>query len=257
MENCNMDPNKVGHKYTEEYKQTVRIFCQENSNDLDLTLNWVRQTYPNFNRKILRTWVDEEYRKHINEVRERNNRKWKANHPEKYEQISKTNQKNQIARYGPKRNVKTKIWREGKKDHLAEYHKQRWITNKEKILARKRQRKQQDIAHRILENTRTYIWQQLQKAFVNAGKQFKKNQTTCELIGCTPDDYLQHLRSLYQPGMTDENYGQWHMDHIKPCSLFDLTDNTQLKECFHYTNMQPLWAAENLAKSDKYEEPNQ
>lgn len=50
-----------------------------------------------------------------------------------------------------------------------------------------------------------------------------------------------------------ENYGQWHVDHIIPCDSFDLFDVEQQKICFHYTNLQPLWAKDNLIKGNKYE----
>lgn len=51
--------------------------------------------------------------------------------------------------------------------------------------------------------------------------------------------------------MTWENHGKWHMDHIKPCSSFDLTDPEEQKLCNHYSNLQPLWDYENLQKRDK------
>jgi len=53
--------------------------------------------------------------------------------------------------------------------------------------------------------------------------------------------------------MTWENHGfdGWHVDHIKPCTSFDLTDLEQQKQCFHYTNLQPLWKKENFEKRDK------
>lgn len=83
----------------------------------------------------------------------------------------------------------------------------------------------------------------------------KKNKKTMELLGCTIEHMMEHLESLFQPGMTWETYGfrGWHIDHIKPCASFDLTDPEQQKLCFHWTNLQPLWAIDNLKKSDKYE----
>ena len=51
--------------------------------------------------------------------------------------------------------------------------------------------------------------------------------------------------------MNWENYGKWHIDHIKPISKFDMTDQEEQKKCFHWSNLQPLWAEENISKGDK------
>ncbi len=63
----------------------------------------------------------------------------------------------------------------------------------------------------------------------------------------------EHLEKQFKEGMTWENHGLygWHIDHIIPCASFDLTDLEQQKKCFHYTNLQPLWAKENLIKGVK------
>ena len=252
MREINPDQNKTGHKFNECYKQQVRAYFEQSGKNLKTTLKWIRQTYPTFERKILRTWVDEEYRKHINNIRDRNNRKWRAKNPEKYEELCKKNNKNSLTRYRPQRHEKNRIWRQKNLDHTKQYQKEWWLKNKEKVLAQKRERKQQDPLHKLLENTRTYIWQQLQKAFINAGKEFVKAERTCDVIGCTPSEYLENLRRQYKPGMTDDNYGtEWHVDHIIPCSTFDLTDKKQAKICFNYKNTQPLWRIENLSKGNK------
>lgn len=73
------------------------------------------------------------------------------------------------------------------------------------------------------------------------------------LIGCSIDDLKEHLENQFQSGMTWQNFGEWHIDHIRPCASFDLTDPKQQQECFHYTNLQPLWAAENISKNDKWD----
>ena len=51
--------------------------------------------------------------------------------------------------------------------------------------------------------------------------------------------------------MSFKNYGKWHIDHIIPCSKFDLTKRDEQLKAFHYTNLQPLWANENFKKSNK------
>lgn len=73
------------------------------------------------------------------------------------------------------------------------------------------------------------------------------------LLGCTVDEFLRYFEPLFKPGMTWDNHGTngWHIDHIIPCAAFDLTNEEDQKRCFHYTNLQPLWADENRRKSDK------
>ena len=69
-----------------------------------------------------------------------------------------------------------------------------------------------------------------------------------DFIGCTPEFLCAHLAQNFKDGMSWDNYGQWHIDHIRPCAAFDLTNEDQCRLCFHYSNLQPLWANENIAK---------
>jgi hypothetical protein len=71
-----------------------------------------------------------------------------------------------------------------------------------------------------------------------------------EMLGCSLPELLYRIESQFQSGMSWENYGEWHIDHVRPCSSFDLTDLKQQAECFRHSNLQPLWAKDNLAKSD-------
>jgi len=72
-------------------------------------------------------------------------------------------------------------------------------------------------------------------------------------VGCGSSFLKQYLESKFKPGMTWDNYGQWEIDHIRPLVSFNLEDKEQFKAACHYTNLQPLWEAENIAKSDKWE----
>lgn len=79
----------------------------------------------------------------------------------------------------------------------------------------------------------------------------RKSLRTAALIGCPIPELLIHLEAQFLPGMTWQNRNQWHIDHIRPCASFDLTDPAQQQECFHYMNLQPLWALDNIQKHAK------
>ncbi len=72
-------------------------------------------------------------------------------------------------------------------------------------------------------------------------------------LGCSITEFKSYIESKWMTGMTWENYGRsgWHLDHIIPLASFDLTDRTQFLKACHYTNYQPLWAIDNIKKSDK------
>lgn len=73
------------------------------------------------------------------------------------------------------------------------------------------------------------------------------------LVGCSSDHLRLHIQRQFKPGMNWNNYGKWHLDHIIPCSAFDLTREDQQRICFNWTNLRPLWSRENLQKSNKLE----
>lgn len=79
----------------------------------------------------------------------------------------------------------------------------------------------------------------------------EKAYKTLEYLGSSIETARAHIEENFEEGMTWENHGEWHIDHIIPCAHFDLTDPEEQKKCFHYTNLQPLWAHDNLSKGDK------
>jgi hypothetical protein len=80
-----------------------------------------------------------------------------------------------------------------------------------------------------------------------------KADDVIKLHGADVPSILKHLEQQFKDGMSWDNYGEWEIDHIKPCAAFDLRKNKEQRECFHYTNLQPLWGDENRLKADKYE----
>lgn len=100
-------------------------------------------------------------------------------------------------------------------------------------------------ALKIKKRVMNRIWSAMRSQSVNGMGSFS-------LVGCSPSFLRDHIAKQFAPGMSFENYGKWHVDHIRPCASFDLNDPEQLAECFNWRNLQPLWASDNLRKSDSY-----
>lgn len=159
-----------------------------------------------------------------------------------------------------------KAYREANREKISAQKKARHLENPNKNAARckayrdarpgensarskvyRRQRRAVDPGFKLLCNLRTRLNLTIVKGH--------KSARTQELLGCTIPELRAHLETRFRPGMTWENYGPvWHIDHIKPCAKFDLSDASQQKACFHYSNLQPLFAQENLRKGSKYEQ---
>lgn len=79
-----------------------------------------------------------------------------------------------------------------------------------------------------------------------------KNHSALELIGCSIEQCKQHIEQQFKPEMNWSNHGSyWEIDHIIPCDIYNLEDEDQQKQCFHYTNLQPLTISENRSKKNK------
>lgn len=81
-------------------------------------------------------------------------------------------------------------------------------------------------------------------------RSIKKNSKTEEIIGLSYEEFKKYIESLFQENMSWDNYGEWHIDHIIPVS--SATCEEELIKLNHYTNLQPLWASENLSKGNKF-----
>ena len=112
-----------------------------------------------------------------------------------------------------------------------------------------RRRKQWENASTEL-RLKVKISDRIRKAFKFSGN--RKSKRTTELLGCDVKTAKKWLEDKFLDGMNWGNCGAWHIDHIVPCSAFDLKSEEQQKKCFHYTNLQPLWAIDNLRKNNKH-----
>ena len=145
-------------------------------------------------------------------------------------------------------------WNSENKFYYQEYRKIWDVENYDKVLeTRKRfkeknpgyindynkQRKKEDILFRLKNNIRTSVNRYLKY----------KSKYTFDIVGCTPQFLKEHLESQFIDGMTWENRSEWHIDHIIPLSSAKTED--ELYMLCHYKNLQPLWAEDNLKKSNK------
>lgn len=118
--------------------------------------------------------------------------------------------------------------------------------NREQVRAYERNLIATNPEFKLARNMRIRINQALKREMA------KKTNSMIKSIGCSVRDLMKHLESKFQSGMSWDNYGKWHVDHEKPCASFNLADPEQQKICFHYTNLQPLWAIDNITKSNKF-----
>ena len=162
-------------------------------------------------------------------------KQWRLNNKEKIKEVMRQYRldndekiKESMRQYRLDNKEKIKQWRLDNRDYFNKYHQ-----NRSKI----------DPIFKFIKNQRGRIWSALK------GK--NKSKSTMKLLGCSIEECWNHLEQQFKPGMTRDNYGLWHVDHIIPCASFDFNDPEQQKKCFHYTNLQPLWAEDNLKKGAK------
>lgn len=126
------------------------------------------------------------------------------------------------------------------KDNTKKYY----YLNKEKIFKYKKEKYNNDISYKITQILRSRFYFSLK---------INKTQSAISLLGCSIEQLKQHLEQQFLPEMNWENHGKiWEIDHIKPCSSFDLTQEKQQQECFHYSNLQPLFKTTEIAESFGY-----
>ena len=135
------------------------------------------------------------------------------------------------------------VWYQKNKKKLLELMRIRRQKHKKEKALYEIQKRKEDSTYKLIHYLRCRI-----RLALNGNP---KLSTSMNLVGCSIDELKHHLETRFYKGMTWENYGKWHVDHIKPCASFDLSKPEEQKLCFHYTNLQPLWAVDNLIKGKK------
>ena len=162
-----------------------------------------------------------------------------------------------------------KNWRDNNVEHRKQYNKkyreenveqrrqsrkQYYQKNREQEIKnnieRQKQRLQTDELFKIKEQYRAVM----KSAFRRMG--WSKTTKTQEIVGCSWETFKTHIENQFQEGMTWDNHGfgegHWNYDHITPISTAKTEED--IIKLNHYTNFQPLWAEDNLKKSDKISE---
>lgn len=144
---------------------------------------------------------------------------------------------------------KHKIYRKNNKEKIREYSKKHSIVYKNRKNEIRKIRRINDINFTLKDRLRARVGQAL--------RNFMKSNSTANLIGCSLEQLKEHLQQTailneYKDfDINNYNGKEYHIDHIIPCSAFDLSKEEEQRKCFHYTNLQILTAKENLEKSDK------
>jgi len=152
------------------------------------------------------------------------------------------------------------------KENIKKQTQLYYINNKEKVNEQNRKYSKNHyktkpefykkyMTERYRNNSQTKLSLLLRIRLKNALKGMIKSSKSFSLIGCSVEECKKHIEIQFKPEMNWDNHGKiWEIDHIVPCSSFDLIEAEQQKQCFHYTNLQPLFKTTEIAESFGYNE---
>ena len=214
------------------------------------------------NNKEKKREYDKKYRENNKEKKREYDKKYFENNREKKREIAKKYYENNREKrretakkyYENNKEKKRKYdkkWRENNREKRREYDKKYYENNKEKqleyIKVYRKKRYATDPCFKLRQLISSRVGNEMRKYLTT------KKESSINYLGCSMKKLKEHLESKFDTNMTWDNWSihGWHIDHIIPCSSFDLTKEEEQKKCFHYTNLQPLWAKDNIAKSNK------
>lgn len=140
-----------------------------------------------------------------------------------------------------------KAYRDANKQWYIDYQRKYRAENRDKVIESavqyKKRRRELDPTFRMIDNFRSRVTIFCRKVKMN------KKQSSLSFIGCSVDDFKVYIESKFMVGMSWDNYGEWHIDHIIPIS--SALSEEDLKSLNHYSNLQPLWAFDNVSKGNR------
>lgn len=172
-------------------------------------------------------------------------RLWKNKNKEKINEKRKNNRLNNLYNI----NEKEKLYRLKNKEKINKKSREYSKNNREKINKRNREYESKRMKEDLLFKFKKRVKDNVSKSFKRGTNQYQKNAKTEAVLGCTILEFKVYIKSKFKKGMTFENIGKWHLDHIVPLATSKTKE--EIISLNHYTNFQPLWADENLSKSDK------
>ena len=143
--------------------------------------------------------------------------------------------------------ARSRQWQEQNPEKVREARRRQYRENPERFA---------EVRARQRENPKWRLNNSMRVGIYNSLKSGKNGFSWESLVGYSLDDLIAHLEPLFRPGMTWDNHGEWHIDHIKPISHFDFETykDPEFLECWSLWNLQPLWATENLSKNNRVDE---
>ncbi len=172
------------------------------------------------------------------------NKNFYANNIEKCKQKNKDWRDNNVER----NKQRNKDWLANNSEYRSDYKKDYRNKNKDVINHYKREKWARD-----MQCPKFRLKESIRSRYKRVIKQKNTTVRSKEMVGCSIEELKLHIESKFIDGMNWNNYGKWHIDHIKPISSFDLSKEDEVKKCFHYSNLQPLWEIDNLKKGSKFD----
>ena len=121
--------------------------------------------------------------------------------------------------------------------------------NREKYLIKRKIIRDERIKNDVLYKLTSVIRTNITQSFKRGKNKFSKPLKTESILGCTIQEFIKYIENKFTEGMTLDNHGKWHLDHIYPVSL--AKSEEEIIKLNHYTNFQPLWAEENIRKGNR------